>query len=104
MIMYVHAKFSPPTSVSDKRFAYEYCSIYTNKRRYSIQELESECFDFATKQDIGPCFCISECTKASPAVFIFSVDNYKMTQLYATRHFLKRALVIDGSDYQVNIN
>lgn len=103
MTMYSHAKFSPPLNPTEKRLQHEYCSVYTNQKRYAIQDLESECTRFATKENPLVYFCISDCTKSTPAVFIFSVGNYEMTELFAIRHFLNRTLVVDTSNYEVTL-
>jgi len=101
MIMYSHAKLSPPLNPTDKRIVYDNCSVYLNQRRLSIQDLETECTKFASKQNPFIYLCISDCTKTSPAVFIFSVGNYSMTELYAIRHFLNRNLFVDASNYEI---
>jgi len=75
--------------------------VYLNQKRFSIQELETECTKFATKENPLVYFCLSDCTKATPAVFIFSVGNYEMTELFAVRHFLNRTLVVDSSNYEM---
>jgi len=100
-ILYTHAKLTPPTNTADKRFVYEHCSIYTNQRRYSIQDLENEVFQFATKSNPWVYFCISDCTKSTPAIFIFSEDNFEMIKHFAIRHFLNRTLIVDSSNYEI---
>lgn len=100
--MYSHAKFSPPLNPGEKRLVSEHCAVYTNQKRYAIQDLENECVRFATKENPMVYFCISECTKSTPAVFIFSVANFEMTELFATRHFLNKTLIVDASNYEVN--
>merc|ERR1712137_1517891 len=101
LILYTHAKLSPPLNPTDKRLVLEHCSVYMNQKRYSIQDLEAECLRHASRSDPGVYFCISDCTNSTPAMFIFTEANYKMTELYAIRHFLNRTLVVDSSNYEI---
>ena len=101
MILFSHAKFTHPKTNMDRRYLYEHTSVYTNKQRLSIQDIEKEALLFATKVDPFVYFCLSDCTKSTPATFIFSKANFSTTKIYAIRHFLQRNLVLDINNYEV---
>lgn len=101
LILYAHIKFTPPTSAMEKRFMYENCYIYCNKKRYSIQDVETEVLKLATKEDPMVYFCLSDGTNSTPASFIFSTGNYDETKTFAARHFFQRALVFNASNYEI---
>src|SRR5690606_35193294 len=62
---------------------------------------ENEALKFATKQDPLVYFCLSDCTRSTPATFLISTENYDMVKVYAARHFLNRALVFDSNNYEM---
>lgn len=101
MVLYVHAKYSPPLTASERKFLYENCSVFTDGKLHSIQDLESQILDTASIDNLLVYFCLSECTKSSPATFIFSTDNLEMTKLYAVRHYLNRVLIFDTNNYEM---
>jgi hypothetical protein len=101
MVMYTHAKLTPPTTAMDRRFLYEHCMLYMNKKRYSLQDLESEAIKFATKEDPLLYFCLSDCTKSTPATFMITLENFDITKIFAARHFLNRALIFDANNYEI---
>lgn len=103
LVLYAHAKFTPPTNTLDKRYLYEHVTLLTNKRLYSLQDLEASALAFATKEDPAVYFCLSDGTKSTPACFVFTKDDFKMTNLYAARSFLDKTVVVDGSDYAITV-
>merc|ERR1712137_616377 len=76
LVMYSHAKLTPPRTAMDRRYMYEYCSVFTNNKRYSIQDLETEALQFGSLEDPLVFFCLSDCTRSTPPVFLFSPEDY----------------------------
>ena len=100
LIMYTHAKFNPPGNALEKRYLYEYCSIYISGRKYSISDIESEILKDA-KSDPALYFCLSDGTTSTPATFIFTTKNFDQTKQFAARHFLNQAMKFDTGDYVI---
>jgi len=101
LILYAHVKFKPPTTATERRFLFEYCYVYFNGKRWSLQDIETEALKFATKEDPLVYLCLSDATASTPATFIFSADNLEDTKIFATRHFFRRCVKFNPNDYEI---
>jgi len=102
MVLYCHSKFVPPLNPLDRRYLYEHCSVISNEKSYSIQDLETEIIKFA-RNDPLLYFCMSDCTKSTPATFIIPEDKLEDTRLYAARHFLDHSISLIEGDYEIHL-